>query len=63
MHSFRSAGGNCKGGDEVHESQLQKRGGELLSLWEKLLNDDCKACEISLSIMYFSCVWFNEGIE
>lgn len=43
VYSFRSAGGNREGGDEVYESQLQKFGGKLLSVWEKLLNDCCEA--------------------
>ena len=27
----------------MYESQLQKLGRKLLSVWEKLLNDSCKA--------------------
>lgn len=54
MYSVRSARGNCEGGNEVYESQLQELGGKLLSVWEKLLNDCCYAWAVSLSILYSS---------
>lgn len=38
MYSFRSAGGDRQGGDEVHESQLRELGGQFLPVWEKLLS-------------------------
>lgn len=43
VYSFRSAGGDREGGDEVYESQLQKFGGKLLFVWEKLLKYRCEA--------------------
>lgn len=64
VHSFRSAGGDREGGDEVYESQLRELGGKLLSVWEKLLNDRCEAWELSLSIMYLSwCLIMRECID